>query len=81
MIICLSTKNKVIISSNFVFGISYDVEVGVCERDSLYDTGIIMPPQNFYAATMINHYKFNISEKKLLAAFRSFIGILSSFKN
>ena len=49
MIICWSTKNKVAISSNFVFGISYD-EVAVCERDSLFGTSIIMPPQYLNAA-------------------------------
>ena len=59
MIICWSTKNKVAISSNFVFGISYDVEVGVCERDSLCGTSIIMPPQYLYAATNLHQFNMN----------------------
>ena len=50
-------------------------------RDSLFGTSFIMPRQYLYAATMTNHHKFNLREKKLLAAFRSFIDILSSDKN
>ena len=58
MILCWSTKNKVTISSNFVFGISYD-EVAVCERDSLFGTSIIMPPQYLNAATNIHQFDMN----------------------
>ena len=58
MIICWSTKNKVAISSSFVFGISYD-EVAVCERDSLFGTSIIMPPQYLYAAANLHQFNMN----------------------